>query len=249
MTCSRLGLDRGHLLYAAGEADPVVHRLHTERGITVVHQATGVAPGADRRDRRRARRRSRPPGASYGASVTARTYLLILGEGAAIAWVLREQRMAFPATPRAEVARLGAGDQLFLYATRGAWHNPGRDRGRIIGTATVSNAVRRLDEPITVAGMRFASECELAIGGVAAYPGGLELQPLVEQLDAFPKPHAWSLYLRRSLLELSARDAALLRSRVKNLLVDREAALPTYPASFSRAIRPAVRSQAARTEG
>jgi hypothetical protein len=37
------------------------------------------------------------------------SYLLILGDRQAIAWVLREQRMAFPATSRAEVSRLAVG--------------------------------------------------------------------------------------------------------------------------------------------
>ncbi|WJK33373.1 hypothetical protein [Solwaraspora sp. WMMA2065] len=44
-------------------------------------------------------------------------YLVVLGERAAIRWVLEQQRMAFPATPRAEVAALAAGDRLLLYAT------------------------------------------------------------------------------------------------------------------------------------
>ncbi|WP_346117279.1 hypothetical protein [Micromonospora coerulea] len=39
-----------------------------------------------------------------------RSYLLILGDRDAIGWVFREQRMAFPATPRPEVAALAAGD-------------------------------------------------------------------------------------------------------------------------------------------
>jgi hypothetical protein len=72
-------------------------------------------------------------------------YLVVLGERDAIRWVLEQQRMAFPATPRSEVAALGPGDHLLLYATRGAWHNPGRDRGRIIGSATPLSAVRALE--------------------------------------------------------------------------------------------------------
>lgn len=41
--CSRLGLDKGHLIYAAGEADTVAHRLHTERGVTVVQHALDLS--------------------------------------------------------------------------------------------------------------------------------------------------------------------------------------------------------------
>ena len=35
------------------------------------------------------------------------SYLLVLGERQAIVWVVREERMAFPATRRAELGRLG----------------------------------------------------------------------------------------------------------------------------------------------
>ncbi|MEU8264275.1 hypothetical protein AB0C02_27070 [Micromonospora sp. NPDC048999] len=158
-----------------------------------------------------------------------RSFLVILGDREAISWVLHEQRMAFPATPRAEVAALAAGDRLFVYATRGAWRNPVRDRGRIIGTATARSAVRMLDAPIEIAGRTFVSSCDLRIGCLAPHPGGLELQPIVEQLSAFPKPQAWSVYLRRALLALPAPDADLLDRLLEPLMVTRAQALPTYP--------------------
>jgi len=162
-----------------------------------------------------------------------RSYLVILGERDAISWVLREQRMAFPATPRAEVAALAVGDRLFLYATRGAWHNPTRDRGRVIGVATAESPVRMLDQPIEIAGRSFVSGCNLSIDGVVPYPGGVELQPLVERLAAFPKPEAWSVYLRRALLALPPGDAKLLDETIHPLLVPRHQALPSYPSTRS----------------
>lgn len=162
-------------------------------------------------------------------------YLLILGDREAIAWVLREQRMAFPATPRAEVAALAAGDRLYLYSTRGAWHNPTRDRGRVIGTAQVESPVRALDEPLEIAGRTFHSECALSVRSLAPYPHGVELQPLVEKLAAFPKPDAWSIYLRRALLRLPPADARLLDRELRPLATSWAAALATYqPAPVHR---------------
>ncbi|MDT0531865.1 hypothetical protein RM555_23000 [Micromonospora sp. DSM 115977] len=157
------------------------------------------------------------------------SYLVVLGERDAIWWVLHEQRMAFPATPRAEVADLAPGDRLFLYATRSAWNNPPRDRGRVIGVATAATAARRLDQPIEIAQRSFHSACELRIDGVVPYPGGLELGPLVDRLDAFPKPHAWSVYLRRALVRLSDSDRAILDQGLNPMLAPRGQALPTYP--------------------
>ncbi|MGW3246560.1 hypothetical protein [Streptomyces sp. NPDC001070] len=48
-----------------------------------------------------------------------RSYLLILGKREAVAWVLRERRMAFPPGRRVEVTRLEPGDELLIYTTRG----------------------------------------------------------------------------------------------------------------------------------
>ncbi len=155
-------------------------------------------------------------------------YLVILGDRDAISWVLHEERMAFPATPRAEVAALAADDRLFLYATRGAWRNPTRDRGRIIGTAVARSSVRKLDEPVEIAGRTFVSGCDLRIDGLVPYPGGLELQPLVAQLAAFPKPQTWSIYLRRALLTLPPQDAQRFDSLLTPLTVARTQALATY---------------------
>lgn len=85
-----------------------------------------------------------------------------------------------------------------------------------------------LDAPIEIAGRTFVSGCALSIDSVAAYPGGLELQPLVEQLSAFPKPEAWSIYLRRALLALPASDVGLLDRLLAPRLTTRSRALPTY---------------------
>jgi hypothetical protein len=142
------------------------------------------------------------------------SYLLILGDRQAIAWVLREQRMAFPATSRAEVNRLAVGDELLIYTTRGAYRNPTRDRGRVIGTTTVTSAVKRLDDPVEFGGRVFPHGCDLLVESLVPWGAGVELQPLVERLDAFPDPKAWSIRLRRPLLRLPAQDAALLRSRL-----------------------------------
>ncbi|MBL6276084.1 hypothetical protein JMF97_07915 [Micromonospora fiedleri] len=155
-------------------------------------------------------------------------YLVILGDRDAISWVLHEQRMAFPATPRAEVAALAADDRLFLYATRGAWRNPTRDRGRIIGTAVARTSVQKLDTPVEIAGRTFVSGCDLRIEALAPYPGGLELQPLVAQLAAFPKPQTWSIYLRRALLTLPTQDAQLLDTLLTPIAKPRTEALSTY---------------------
>ena len=100
-------------------------------------------------------------------------YLLVLGEREAIRWVLTNQRMAFPATARAEVTALREGDELFLLSTRGAFRNPTRDRTRVIGTAVALTAVEPLDEPLEIAGRTFARGCSIRVDSLAPYLGGL----------------------------------------------------------------------------
>src|SRR5690606_17885828 len=137
-------------------------------------------------------------------------------------------------TPRAEVAALTEGDRLYVYATRGAWRNPTRDRGRVIGTAWVTSKVRAFDAPLESAGRRFSPGCALWAASVVRYRGGVELGPRVGALARPPRPAAWTICLRRSLLRLPPGDARLLDRHLGPLSTSREAALPTYEAVVTR---------------
>ncbi|MBM7490994.1 hypothetical protein JOD64_002216 [Micromonospora luteifusca] len=142
--------------------------------------------------------------------------------------------MAFSATPRGEVAALAVGDGLYLYSSRSAWKNPARDRGRVIGHATVASAVSSFDRPLEIGTQRYLSGCTLRIDGLVPYPNGLEVAPLVRELEAFPKPDAWAIYLRRTLLTLPPSDVRLLDQKLRPLLRPRVQVLPTYPSRFTR---------------
>ncbi|MFC5747974.1 hypothetical protein [Actinomadura rugatobispora] len=138
------------------------------------------------------------------------SYLLILGDREAIAWVLGEQRMAFPRTARAEIERLTVGDELLIYATRGAFGNPTRDRGRVIGRAVVRSEVAALEQPVKFGEREFPRGCDLEVEALAPWGSGVELRPLVERLEAFPDTKSWSVRLRRPLLHLPQGDAELI---------------------------------------
>ena len=147
-----------------------------------------------------------------------RSYLLVIGDAAPLAWVLAEQRMAFPALRKSRAAALKIGDELFIYTTRGCFHNPVRHRGRVIGLALVSSDVRDLAQPVVFNERRYTSGCTLDIQDVAPLLDGVELGPLVPQLHAFPDERAWSIPLRRPPVPLDEHDAALLKRRLKPLL-------------------------------
>jgi len=156
------------------------------------------------------------------------SYLLVLGERRAIAWVLSEQRMAFPRTPRPEVNRLAPGDELLIYTTRGAFKNPTRDRGRIVGRAVVTSPVTELDPPVEFGERSFPRGCDLRIDSLAPWGTGPELGPLAPRLAAFPKPEAWSAYLRRPLVPLTPDDARLLAVELAAVAGPRTDNLPGY---------------------
>lgn len=101
-----------------------------------------------------------------------RSYLLILAERVAVAWVFRTSRMAFPATRRPEVEQLAVDDELFLLTTRGCWHNPSRDRTRVIGRAVVASPVRVLSEPLNLVDRTFTRGCSLKITSLTPYLTG-----------------------------------------------------------------------------
>lgn len=147
-----------------------------------------------------------------------RSYLLVIGDAAPLAWVLAEQRMAFPTLRKSRAGALEIGDELFIYTTRGCFHHPSRDRGRVIGLALVSSDVRDFAEPIVFNERRYTSGCILDIQGVAPLHDGVELQSLVPQLHAFPDGSAWSMRLRRPPVLLDKHDADILKHQLNPLL-------------------------------
>lgn len=147
------------------------------------------------------------------------SHLLVIGDREALGWVLTAEQMAFPSAARHEVAALDVGDELLLYTTRGAYKNPTRDRGRVIGTATVRSPVARLTEPVRFGDREFPVGCDLDLGPLAPWGEGVELHPLLPRLESFAGVGSvWSTRLRRPLLYLPEPDARLLRSELGPLV-------------------------------
>ena len=163
-------------------------------------------------------------------------YLIVISDRKPLAWVLSEGRMAFSAERARSADRLRPGDKAYLYATRGCFHNPTADRGRVIAEAVITSAVRPLDEPVVFRGAAFTVGCTLDIEALAPARTGLDLAEVVSSLHAFRVTARWSVYLRRPLVPLDDHDAKLLSSRLKPLTMrpaevlseyQRLAALPT----------------------
>jgi hypothetical protein len=140
--------------------------------------------------------------------------LLATPEG--LAYVLRQRQMAFPPNRR---IRLDVGDHVLLYTTRGVFHNPNRDRGRVVGTAEIASPVVPLASRRQIAGRVYASGCELKITGLAPLGDGVVLADIVDRLAVFrPNPPAWSARMRRSILPLPPRDVDVIFARLEPIL-------------------------------
>jgi hypothetical protein len=138
--------------------------------------------------------------------------------------------MAFPGIRRRDVASLRPGDALLLYTTRGCFHNPTRDRGRVIGEAEVVSKPVELDDPVELGGRKFSVGCRLRIIALTELREGIELAPLVPRLTSFPDDESWTVHMRRPLLALASADAALLRRRLARCCGSRGMCYrPTWP--------------------
>jgi hypothetical protein len=156
------------------------------------------------------------------------SYLLPIADREPLGWILSEQRTAFPAGRTHEAQRLNVGDRLFLYSTRGCFRNPTRDRGRVIGIAAVTDRAAELEEPVRFGDRQFPIGVTLVIESLAPLREGVELAPLIERLDAFPDSQSWSARMRRALVPLPPRDAALLERKLRRVARPYPKELETY---------------------
>jgi len=115
---------------------------------------------------------------------------------------------------QAASAAISVGDELLLYATRGAFHNPRRDRGRIFGRAHATTPVEELMAPVALLDREFTSGFAFELDALAPPHQGVNLAELIRRLSTFPNKKGWAMRLRRPLVTLTPEDAHLLRKRL-----------------------------------
>ena len=155
-------------------------------------------------------------------------YLLPIADKEPLTWIVTSQQTAFAANSIRLASRLQPGDRLLLYATRGCFRNPTRDRGRVIGVASVRGPVERLKRSIRFGEREYGWGVKLQIHALVPRRQGVELAPLVSQLKTFPDPRSWSARMRRALVPLDPADAETLISDVGDIAAPYPEALDTY---------------------
>jgi hypothetical protein len=123
-------------------------------------------------------------------------------------------------------------------ATRGAFHNPTRHRGRLFALATATTDVRPLPEAVELAGRDYVQSVSFRLELLTPLHQGVELSPLIPRLASFPNKRGWSMALRRPLVGLTDPDATLLRHELEQVAApETREAIGAYLA----AARPVVR--------
>lgn len=168
----------------------------------------------------------------YSWRMTRRSYLLVIGEREALAWILQTEKMAFGQHRARDASGLSVGDELILVTTRGCFHNPTRDRTRLVGSARVTSESTPLDEPVRLAGREFNVACDFELKGLAPYLTGVELAPLVNMLEVFPNKRAWPIAMRRTLVRLPPADAQFLQPPLRRCLMPPAETVPGYLAAI-----------------
>jgi hypothetical protein len=152
----------------------------------------------------------------------------VIGDREPLSWILTESMMAFPEGRSREVEAISIGDRLFLYTTRGCFHNPTRDRGKVIGEAVVTSAVSTLPEPIQFVDRSFPLGCALDIGGLAPRGNGVDVGAIVERLHLFGDGKSWGMRLRRVTVPIDKHDAGVLHGLLGPVMRAPSEARPSY---------------------
>lgn len=141
-------------------------------------------------------------------------WLWVFGDIAGLRWVLEHGVMAFAdhTWPRARTMKLG--DLVCVYVTRGAFHNPTRDRARVGGLAQVTSEPRKA-EPLRIAGRSFGIFVEFQTITVLPERAGPEVAPLVADLERVKRSEVWGHYFRNSPARLSLHDYRIFEAAVQ----------------------------------
>lgn len=138
---------------------------------------------------------------------------MVIGDREGLGWILTTHRMAFSEPLRSEPRQLAPRDTLVLYTTRGCFKNPSRDRGRVIGEASVLTAPERSSDPLVIGDRTFPFMCDLRLTLLAPLGTGPDLAQHAAQLNALnASGRGWATRLRRPLVPLDEDDLHYLRS-------------------------------------
>lgn len=150
--------------------------------------------------------------------------IAIVNSPEALAWVESSQRLAFAAPRAAQARRVVDGTQLFLYAGAKA----GLGSSQFFAQGICLGPPEKRSPGVRVGKRTYSFLVHISIDRLAARGHGLPVDKILEELEAFPSARNYGLYLRRSLLEVSANDARTLRMALRGRLEPWQVARRSY---------------------
>ena len=143
-----------------------------------------------------------------------RYWIWTFGEIDGYRWVIDKKRMAFSEKQmRGKALNMAPGDKAVLYISRGAYHNPTRDRTRLAGVVEVKEAPRKA-KAVEIAGREFGFFVPFEEEVLLPEMEGPEVLPLVGRLERVKRPEVWGHYFRTSPILLSRKDFGLLAGAI-----------------------------------
>jgi hypothetical protein len=142
-----------------------------------------------------------------------RHWIWIFGEIEGLRWVLANRLMAFSSAATKRGLRVARDDRAVLYVTRGAHHNPTRDRSYLAGVVAVTGEVAPAD--VDIAGTRYVAVVPIQPLVVLPERAGPPVVDLVGRLSFVRRPQSWGAYFRTSPVAVTPDDFAVLEGAVR----------------------------------
>ncbi len=143
-----------------------------------------------------------------------RRWLWVFGEIDGLRWVLDHRQMAFRTHQARRAGRIRERDTAVLYVTRGAFHNPTRDRARLAGLAEVIGPPEQ-GQSVEIIDREFQLLVPIQVTILLPEREGPEVAPVAGRLDRVKRPEVWGHYFRNSPIEMTEHDWTLLRGLIE----------------------------------
>lgn len=144
-----------------------------------------------------------------------RCWISVIGEAEGLRWILAHNRMAWTVASSRRAALLAPGDDLVLYVSRNAFHNPSRDESQLVALATAHTELKRLKQPMALAGREFITTTGVRFSLQLPEREGVAIKPLVPHLSFVRRPEVWGMYFRSGLIEIPEDDFSILKDAIR----------------------------------
>jgi hypothetical protein len=157
----------------------------------------------------------------------AAAHLFVVSDARALAWILRESRLAFGQRRLRTVQDLRPGHRIVLYTTQRCFGKLSKtSRPLVIGEAVLTSAVTILEKPYTLDERTFPLGCTIELVCLAPRSSAPDFLKLVPRLNAFKG--SWYLRLRSAPVPLNDHDYRVISDELARTALEPAGVLTEY---------------------